>query len=176
MNSCCEFSKKIFINQIQKKEFRITIEADKSERKALVERFSIPEILSLSCFYKLAYFHGGHIRAQGILKSSIIQNCVVSLEDFPVDIEDGFELIFIPLSQVSSELEELDDPDIIPYDNDYIDIGEVTAQQLALLLDPYPHKPNVEKKLIIKEKDLEIQGIKRKKDSPFKILEKLKKG
>ena len=93
MNSCCEFSKKIFINQIQKKEFRITIEADKSERKALAERFSIPEILSLSCFYKLAYFHGGHIRAQGILKSSIIQNCVVSLEDFPVDIEDGFELI-----------------------------------------------------------------------------------
>lgn len=176
MNSCCEFSKKIFINQIQKKEFRITIEADKSERKALAERFSIPEILSLSCFYKLAYFHGGHIRAQGMLKSSIIQNCVVSLEDFPVDIEDGFELIFIPLSQVSSELEELDDPDIIPYDNDYIDIGEVTAQQLALLLDPYPHKPNVERKLIIKEKDLEIQGIKRKKDSPFKILEKLKKG
>lgn len=175
MNNCCEFSKKIFINQIQKKEFRVTIEANKSERKALVERFSIPEILFLSCFYKLAYFHGGHIRAQGILKSSIIQNCVVSLEDFPVDIEDGFELIFIPLSQVSSELEELDDPDIIPYDNDYIDIGEVTAQQLALLLDPYPHKPNVEKKLIIKEKDLEIQGTKCKKDSPFKILEKLKK-
>ena len=37
-----------------------------------------------------------------------------------------------------------DDPesiDEIPYEGSTIDLGEAAAEQLALALDPYPHKP-----------------------------------
>lgn len=175
MKNCCEFSKKIPINQIQKKKIQISIDANEEEKVALAKRFSIPKIISLSCMYRLTYFHGGHIRAQGSIKASIFQNCVISLEDFPIEIQEDFQLVFMPVAQVSNELEELDDPDIIPYDKDYIDVGEATAQQLALLLDPYPHKPNVNKDLITDEMDIteHNQGLKR--ENPFKILEQLKK-
>ncbi len=175
MDACCEFSRKIYVYQIQKKKFETEIEANEEEKEALTKRFSIPKILSLVCFYKLSYFYKGHIRAQGLIKASIIHNCVISLEDFPVEIEENFELIFIPAFQISQELEGLDDPDVISYENDYIDIGEVTAQQFALILDPYPHKPNIDNDLILKEEDLDIINITSKRDNPFKILEKLKK-
>lgn len=174
MKVCCEFSKKIFVKQIEKKPISIEIEANTAEKKALAVRFTIPDILSLTCHYQLSYFHGGHIRAEGKLKAVLIQNCVVSLEDFISEIEDEFELLFVPIDQVGKELEALDDPDVVPYDHDFIDIGEVTSQQLVLLLDPYPHKPDVKNELIIDEQTLDTTKVE-KKENPFNVLKKLKK-
>lgn len=174
MKPCCEFSRKIQINQIQKKPLMIKIEADEDEKKALAERFSIPQLHSLFCIYQLKYFHGRQVRAKGEIKALITQNCVISLEDFFVTIHESFELLFTPSDDLKSELEEIDDPDVIPYEGDMIDLGEVTAEQLALFLDPYPHKENSNNPLIIKDNDEDIESTKELKENPFKILEQLK--
>lgn len=173
MRTCCEFSRKVFINQIQKKQIFLEVEANAIEREALAQRFSIPDIALLTCHYQLAYHYGGHIRAIGKLKAKVDQKCVVTLEDFSVQIEEDFELLFMPLTQLGNELEEIEDPDIIPYEGDSIDLGEVTAQQLVLLLDPYPHKPDAHSELIVKEETIKEYAAETK-DNPFKILEKLK--
>lgn len=152
----------------------IKIEADEDEKKALAERFSIPQLHSLFCIYQLKYFHGRQVRAKGEIKALITQNCVISLEDFFVTIHESFELLFTPSDDLKSELEEIDDPDVIPYEGDVIDLGEVTAEQLALFLDPYPHKENFNNPLIIKDNDEDVESTKELKENPFKILEQLK--
>ncbi|CAI3932518.1 23S rRNA accumulation protein YceD (essential in plants [Commensalibacter communis] len=176
MKACCEFSRKVQVNQIQKKPLTIKIEANQDEKQALAERFSIPEVQSLLCIYQLKYYHGRQVRAIGEMKAEVIQNCVISLDDFLVKINESFELHFIPSDKLSSELEEIDDPDVIPYENDVIDLGEVTAEQLALFLDPYPHKDDAEQSnpLILSENEVEIVGNKEPKENPFKVLEQLK--
>ncbi|OUI78992.1 hypothetical protein HK18_06310 [Commensalibacter intestini] len=174
MKACCEFSRKIQLNQIQKKPLTIKIEANEEEKKALSERFSIPEIHSLLCTYQLKYFHGRQVRAVGEMKAIITQNCVVSLEDFVVTIDESFELLFMSSDKISGELEEIDDPDVIPYENEVIDLGEVTAEQLALFVDPYPHKDGTDNKLILNENDIKITDEKDVKENPFKVLEQLK--
>lgn len=174
MKACCEFSRKVQINQIQKKPLTIKIEANDEEKKALAERFLIPEVHSLLCTYQLKYFHGRQVRAVGKMEAIVTQNCVISLEDFLVTINESFELHFIPSDKVSAELEEIDDPDVIPYDNEVIDLGEVTAEQLALFLDPYPHKENSNNNLILKENEYQSAIEKEPKENPFKVLEQLK--
>ncbi|CAI3930743.1 DUF177 domain-containing protein [Commensalibacter papalotli (ex Botero et al. 2024)] len=175
MKACCEFSRKLQISQIQKKPLMIKIEADEEEKKALAERFSIPKLHSLCCIYQLKYYHGRQVRAKGEIKALITQNCVISLEDFFVTIHESFELHFIPNDDLKSELEEIDDPDIIPYEGEVIDLGEVTAEQLALFLDPYPHKEISDNPLIINDNDEDINSTERVKENPFKVLEQLKK-
>ncbi|MDI2090418.1 YceD family protein [Commensalibacter oyaizuii] len=175
MKACCEFSRKVALSQIQKKPLTIKVEADEEEKKKLATRFFIPKIHSLTCTYQLKYYHGAQIRAKGKIEALVTQNCVISLEDFFVTLNDTFELLFLPLNKVTGELEEIDDPDVIPYDNDMIDLGEVTAEQLALFLDPYPHKSGADNPMIYKEDDSKITEKKAVGESPFKILEKLKK-
>lgn len=175
MEVCCEFSRKVFLNQIQKKPFLTEIEADEKEKKALSKRFFLSAIPLLSCFYKLSYFHGGHIRVEGKLKATVIQNCVLSLEDFSVDIKEDFELLLVPAHQLGKELEALEDPDVIAYEGDRIDIGEITAQQLALLLDPYPHKPGADRNGILQEEHNTEIPEKNEKENPFRILKTMKR-
>lgn len=175
MKACCEFSRKVQLNQIQKKPLTIKIEANEDEKRALSERFSIPEVHSLLCTYQLKYFHGRQVRAVGEMKAVVTQNCVISLEDFLVKINESFEILFISSDKMSDELEEIDDPDVIPYENEVIDLGEVTAEQLALFLDPYPQKKGAANKLILNEKDIIAESEKEPKESPFKVLEQLKK-
>ncbi|MDI2113467.1 DUF177 domain-containing protein [Commensalibacter nepenthis] len=176
MKACCEFSRKVQINQIQKKPLTIKLEANEDEKLALAERFSIPQVQSLLCNYQLKYFHGRQVRAVGEMNAIVMQNCVVSLDDFLVTINESFELHFIPSDKLSLELEEIDDPDVIPYENDVIDLGEVTAEQLALFLDPYPHKEGLDQSnsLILSENEVEIVRNKEPKENPFKVLEQLK--
>lgn len=175
MKACCEFSRKVQLNQIQKKPLTIKIEANDDEKKALSERFLIPEIQSLLCTYQLKYFHGRQVRAVGEMKAVVTQNCVISLEDFLVTINESFELLFVSSDKITAELEEIDDPDVIPYENEVIDLGEVTAEQLALFLDPYPQQENAHNDLILNEKDIVVESKKEPKESPFKVLEQLKK-
>jgi uncharacterized metal-binding protein YceD (DUF177 family) len=79
--------------------------------------------------------------ATGRLEASVVQTCVVSLEDFESPVAEDFVVHFVP------EGTESDDPDPesvdeIPYGGDTIDLGEAAAEQLALSLDPYPRRPD----------------------------------
>jgi uncharacterized metal-binding protein YceD (DUF177 family) len=120
-----------------------TVEATGAECAALAARMQVPAIHSLTCVFHLVRERGDQIAARGHLRARITQTCVVSLEDFDTDVEEVFQVRFVP----SGEETEVIDPDAdddLPYEGNTIDLGEAAAEQLGLAIDPYPRMPGAE--------------------------------
>jgi uncharacterized metal-binding protein YceD (DUF177 family) len=117
----------------------VDVRATPDERLALAERMRIPAILALDCTFLLRREADG-IRADGNLRARVTQICIVTLDEFDADIAETFTVRFVASGTESEEIDP-EAEDEIPYDGATIDLGEATAQQLALALDPYPRKP-----------------------------------
>jgi len=118
----------------------IDVRASQAECAALAKRLLLPEIAAVWCRWRCTSLPGGGFAARGHLKAAITQICVVSLDPFPAKIDEHFEVRFVPEDQVG-DVDPDDEIDEIPYQGFEIDLGEATAEQLALSLDPYPRKP-----------------------------------
>ncbi len=140
--------------------------ASAEERDALAKDFGLPGIRALSGDFKLTNTAKG-IHVAGTVKASITQVCVVTLDSFDSDIEEEVEVDFAEPSGMPAEpptdINEYEPPDEIV--NGQIDLGALTAEFLALGLDPYPRKPGV---------DFSYRDPGDDKDSPFAALGKLK--
>lgn len=133
-----EFSRIVNIEGLEPgAEIRRSIEANENERAALAERLGLIRLDSLSAEVALRCRAGGTgVTASGKFGADVVQSCVVSLEPVPDHIEDSFEEVFAPEGYEPTEDEEEDPPET--FDGDEIDLGELTAQLLALALNPYP--------------------------------------
>ncbi|WP_457094427.1 YceD family protein [Microvirga sp. P5_D2] len=142
------------------------VEASAEERAALAKDFGLPGIRALSCDFKLTSTAKG-IHVTGVVKASITQICVVTLEPFDSDIEEEVEVDFAKSSGMPAEpptdINDYEPPDEII--NGQVDLGALMAEFLALGLDPYPRKPGV---------DFDFRDPADEKDSPFAALNKLK--
>lgn len=140
--------------------------ASAEERAALAKDFGLQGIQALSGNYKLTSTAKG-IHVEGVVKASITQICVVTLEPFDSEFEEDVEVDFAEPSGMPAEpptdINEYEPPDEIV--NGKVDLGALTAEFLALGLDPYPRKPGV---------DFDFGDTADEKDSPFAALGKLK--
>ncbi len=119
----------------------VLVEASAGECAALAQRMNLPAVLELTCRFRLERDSAGGLLAHGNLVARVVQTCVVSLEDFTADLHERFVVRCVP------EGEESDDPDPealdeIIYADGTLDLGDATAEQLALALDPYPRAPD----------------------------------
>lgn len=140
-----EFSHEIPVAEIEAAPVSVLLEADAGEREALAKRLDIESIESLVCDLDLRRLADQRtFEVKGALAATVTQVCVVTLEPFEAEVKDGFVLRFAKYA----EAEELDlDPEEDapePIAEDRLDLGEITAQQLALSLDPHPRKPGAE--------------------------------
>ena len=119
------------------------VEATPSECDAVATRLRIVAVERVSCAWHLRRVMGSVIEAEGVLEGRVVQDCVVSLEPFPQDVTDRFSVQFVPLGSEAPD-DDFEAPDQIVYQGSAIDLGEATAEQLALALDPYPRKPGLE--------------------------------
>jgi hypothetical protein len=136
-----EFYRPVAIDRVGAAGLDITIEVDDSEGQALAERMAIPAVPALSCRYRLTAHAGGAVLAEGHLRATVVQVCVVTLDPFEVPLDERFRVRFVPAGTERDD----DDPeadDEIPYVGGLLDLGEAAAEQLALALDPYPRKPD----------------------------------
>ena len=144
----------------------VHVEATAEECAALAGDFGLPGIRRLSADYKLTNSAKG-IHVTGLLKASITQICVVTLEPFDSDVEEEVEVDFAEPAGMPAEpptdINEYEPPDEIV--NGQVDLGALTSEFLALGLDPYPRRPGV---------DFEYRDPTDAKDSPFAALGKLK--
>ena len=90
---------------------------------------------------------GAGVRVRLALEADVVQSCVVTLEPVAAHVEDSASVLFAPEARPGQPF-EIDlsafEGDISePLEGDTIDIGELTAQYLALALDPYPRAPGV---------------------------------
>jgi uncharacterized metal-binding protein YceD (DUF177 family) len=144
----------------------VRVVATAEECAALAKDFKLPAIASLTGEYRLASSAKG-VHVSGRVKAEVTQVCVVTLDPFDSVIEEEVEVDFAESrgmpAEPPTEMHEYEPPDEIL--NGQIDLGALTAEFLALGLDPYPRKPGADFAF-----DLGDSG----KDSPFAALDKLK--
>ena len=139
-----ELHRPLVMDRIGPSGLDITVEADTSECAALAARMRIPAIDWLSCAFHLARGSGQSIIATGHLRARVVQTCVISMEDFPAEVEERFRLRWVPAEQESDEIDPEDEEDEVVYVDGVLDLGEAAAEQLGLALDPYPRQPGAE--------------------------------
>lgn len=117
-----------------------TVVATDEECTALALRLGVPAVHALQCRFRLRRGERGRIDAEARLIARMVRECVVSLEPFEVEMTEDFRVAFVPSGQESDDADP-EREDEIGYEGGAIDLGEAAAEQLALDLDPYPHKP-----------------------------------
>jgi len=133
-----ELSRPIAVAKIGGSARAIRISATAEECAAVAARMGLPAIRSLECSFILTTEDDGvSVFAEGRLRAAVTQSCVVSAEEFDALVEDAFALRFVPAG-TEREDPNPDLPDEIPYEAGTIDLGEAAAEQLGLVLDPYP--------------------------------------
>ncbi len=122
----------------------ITVEASAQECTALAAEWGIPGIRDLVGRFRLqgslARLHVG-----GTVEAVVTQICSVSLEPFESVVREPVDVDFTDRDSLAAagadEDAVADLPD--PIVNGRIDFGALTAEFLALGLDPYPRKPGL---------------------------------
>ena len=134
-----EFTRLVPLSRIGAAGLTLLVKASPEECAELARRMDIPAIHALSCAYTLnaGATDPAAIEATGHLRARVTRECVVSAEDFEMDVADDFHVRFVPAG-VEPDDADPDDDDEIPYEGDVLDLGEATAEQLGLALDPYP--------------------------------------
>jgi uncharacterized metal-binding protein YceD (DUF177 family) len=141
-----DLSRPIALSRIGPGGLTVLVQATPEESIAVAARMGVPAIRSLECRFHLTPGGDqglevqGSIYAEGRLHAQVTRECVVSAEDFETNVEDEFAICFVPSGHErdDTDLPDPDLPDEVPYDGDTIDLGEATAEQLGLALDPYP--------------------------------------
>lgn len=145
----------------------IRVTATEDECRALAKDFKLPAIHSLVGDYRLTGSAKG-VHVTGRVTAAVTQTCVVTLDPFDSTIEEEVAVDFAEPSgmpaEPPTEMHEYEPPDEIV--NGHVDLGAITAEFLALGLDPYPRKPGV---------DFEYRDERDEKDSPFAALSRLRR-
>jgi uncharacterized metal-binding protein YceD (DUF177 family) len=135
-------SRPVSVERLPDEGLEVLVEASPEERAALAKDFKLPAIHALTGRFRLRG-SGERIHVEGAVNAKVSQICVVTLDAFESEIEEEVEVDFArPGSIAAARLAA--DPDHDPPDElsgDHIDLGALTAEFLALGLDPYPRKP-----------------------------------
>jgi uncharacterized metal-binding protein YceD (DUF177 family) len=138
-----ELRREVTLDRIGARGLDYTVEATPGECTALAERMMLPAVHALSCVFHLVREGRDKVFARGHLRARVTQNCVVTLEDFEADLEEVFQVRFVPSGEETDDIDP-DADDEIPFEGNVIDLGEAAAEQLGLALDPYPRMPGAE--------------------------------
>lgn len=150
-----EWSHIIDVRKLEEEPLDVQVKATEQECRDVANRLQVVSIESAEISAKIIRETGTHVFCvKGVIKATLTQNCVVSLEPVSESVEDVFEAWFaddkdvVSLEKVRRERQnqfvesempisdEHDDPE--PLMDGHIDIGELATQQLALAINPYP--------------------------------------
>ena len=159
MTPATEFSRLVPVDRIGPGGLVQTVAATEAECAALARRFGVPAVLALWATFRLTRGEAGRIAASAALAARLVRECVLSLEEFEADFAEDFAVAFVPEERLEAAI-DLEGEDEIPYAGGAIDLGEAAAEQVALTLDPYPHKPGA-------VLDAAAEGA---RESPFAVL------
>lgn len=151
----------------------ISLEANEAERAEIAQRLDLIELKSFAFGAKLASVAGG-IKATGHVKAHVVQRCAATDLAVPAQINEPFDLRFlrnldgdISADEIEVEISS-DECDLLPLENERIDIADAAVQSLSLALDPFPRHPDADRILAEKGVLTEQQA------GPFAALAALK--
>jgi uncharacterized metal-binding protein YceD (DUF177 family) len=144
-----EFSRPVRVDELGPGGRHYDIAANSEERQQLARRLGVLALDRLVAEATLKCIPGGRfVRMEGRFEADVNQTCVVTLEPVAAHIEESFTIVFDRDLEASRPADvhdvdvAFDDEmeDVEPLKGAVIDIGEMTAQQLSLALDPYPRR------------------------------------
>jgi uncharacterized metal-binding protein YceD (DUF177 family) len=160
-------SRPVSVEHLPEGGLEVVVEATAEERAALARDFMLPAMHALEGRFRLTG-SSRRVHVDGVVKARVEQVCVVTLEPFEDSIEEEVEVDFAGGRAgvtPSAENPGYEPPDEIT--QGHIDLGALTAEFLALGLDPYPRKPGA---------DFSHEGHDQIPESPFAALKNLKPG
>ena len=127
----------------------LEIVASEGECAALSKRFGFLGLSGFSARVTVDAQIGGQVVVEGRLKGKILQACILTLEPVTQLLDEAFRIVF--RKDLAEELDpesgeavlnaQADAPE--PLAGNMLDVGEIVAEQIALMADPYPRKPGV---------------------------------
>jgi hypothetical protein len=175
-----EFYRPVVTTRLPREGTQLDLAADAGERAALARRFQLLALHRLEAQFTVEPWRRGGVRVRGSLVADLEQQCVVTLEPIGQHVEEAIERLYLPaeaLPEPGAELEvpSLDEePEPLRRDGS-IDLGEVAAEALALVLDPYPRKPGVSFEEVYRAIETAPGAERGAGERPFAVLERLKK-
>lgn len=164
----------IVVNELSMQEKRVNLKANEDELKFIAEVLKIPEAKSFQSVIMLKHDKkSSRLNVWGEVHAELVLQSVISLENFDRKYDTSFELLYDTKATLKSLKEmdfDFDDeiPDIVI--DGQIDLGEISIEQIALLMDDYPKNDGEEFK-VYSEFDSEENAQK----NPFEMLKSLKK-
>jgi len=125
----------------------VDIVASDGERAALAKRFGFLGLPAFSARVTVDRRVGGQVVVEGRLRGKIVQACILTLDPVTQDLDETFRIVFKrdlaeerdPESGEALVSAQADSPEPLP--GNLLDVGEIVAEQLSLVADPYPRRP-----------------------------------
>jgi uncharacterized metal-binding protein YceD (DUF177 family) len=137
-----EFSRVIPLAQLARGPIALNIWAEPEERLRIAERFGLLSLDALGAELEITAIGPDSVRVTGRLHATLAQPCIASLEPVPAEVDDRFTVLWTAgagwLDEDDDGLDIEVEGVVVEAHADTVDLGEAVAQQLALLLDPYP--------------------------------------
>ena len=139
----------IAVDEIPETGKSVELVVDAATRDAIAKALGLTALPRLEATFDLTRHGAGGARVVGQVSATIDQTCVVTLEPVENEIEEGVDLVFMPLPDSESLEEEgpvslqAEDPPEALRDGQ-LDLAAVALEFLILGIDPYPRKPGVQ--------------------------------
>ncbi|UMY19058.1 DUF177 domain-containing protein [Methylobacterium organophilum] len=158
-------SRSMPVERLLRNRAEIVVEASEAECVALAQDFGLPAIRGLVGRFRLSGSQE-RLHVTGSVEALVTQTCTASLEGFEAAVSEPVDITFsdLAMDEAGDGAENVDTPD--PITNGRIDFGALTAEFLALGLDPYPRKPGIDFETVSVGADT----------SPFAALGRLREG
>ena len=169
-----EFSRPFEVAELEDGELVREITADEGELAALQRRFAIEALHGVSAKLTIAAAGEGVVQVSGTVRAKLSQICIVTLDPVDEEVAETIAVTYLPpgVEEPHGGLEgDLEAPDEYEaFDGVSIDLGELTAQQIAAAINPYPRKDGV----IFGNQGQLGDNDPEERDNPFAVLEALK--
>ena len=126
------------------------IEAGEEEMAALVQRFDILGMSKLIAEVTVAADpQTKGFKIEGAIEADLVQRCIVTLGEVPEQVRESFELLLVSPEQADAfDEEELyadpNAPDYDAFEGPELPLGEIVAQTVSVLMEPYPRVEGAE--------------------------------
>lgn len=179
MKKALDFSFTVDVDDVQIEPRAYKLKASEQEMTELKERFGLVKLSSfnanvaVSCEPKAKA-----IWIRGDIAAELVQQCVVTLGDVPEQVAEPFELMLVS-PEVAEQFDEdevyLDPkaPDYDAFEGDTLPVGEMVAQTLSVLMNPYPKQADA-KITVQSGQGVSINEDLEEKPNPFAVLSKLR--
>lgn len=174
-----DFSIRLPVDTIGKADKKMRLVADDAARGALARRFDLIAIDRFTADLRVGRIAGGALIAvSGSLAADIIQSCVVSRQPVAATITAAISERLGPECDGDAEaVFDIDDADPpVPFSDGSIELGELLAQCLAILIDPYPRAAGAALDWVAGDEAKDEEGrVEPHRRRPFEALATLKK-